>query len=298
LGQGGPKRNQECTSNVFRESFRITCQRDTHLVNTFLNLLFNNLNYIVSEFGSSIKEFHTALTRRAPSDFQQSQRKITVMFELSVNLLRVLEGMILEAPSIFLTNELNLTRLIELLLFVLNRTTAGTDAVLFNNILSQENLASLGRVTRVAILCPVVGILLNLDMAQPMSNHQSVVSALADAPGFNLQTFEYVSNFDWMEALFGDPTVDRLEQFGSFVDKIKSYLEKKQAQIGEIARSPSLELCSICYADPIDTIFEPCHHRSCHKCISRHLLNTNRCFFCNAEVKSTVLETTPPNPMK
>ena len=45
------------------------------------------------------------------------------------------------------------------------------------------------------------------------------------------------------------------------------------------------DICSICYACEINTIFSPCNHKSCLRCISRHLLNNQRCFFCNATVQ-------------
>ena len=43
-------------------------------------------------------------------------------------------------------------------------------------------------------------------------------------------------------------------------------------------------VCSICYASAIDTTLLPCRHVSCHACITRHLLNHHRCFFCNSPV--------------
>lgn len=44
------------------------------------------------------------------------------------------------------------------------------------------------------------------------------------------------------------------------------------------------ETCTICYACEVDTIFLPCKHKSCQRCISRHLLNNQRCFFCNSTI--------------
>jgi hypothetical protein len=53
-----------------------------------------------------------------------------------------------------------------------------------------------------------------------------------------------------------------------------------------------LDLCSICCDHVVDTWFVPCHHSSCSKCIKRHLLNSDKCFFCNAKITSTT--TAPP----
>ena len=46
------------------------------------------------------------------------------------------------------------------------------------------------------------------------------------------------------------------------------------------------ELCAICYTGRIDTVFSPCNHRSCRRCIDRQRLNNPRCFFCNVAVES------------
>lgn len=43
-------------------------------------------------------------------------------------------------------------------------------------------------------------------------------------------------------------------------------------------------LCCICYACEADARIAPCSHKSCYGCITRHLLNCQRCFFCNTTV--------------
>lgn len=43
-------------------------------------------------------------------------------------------------------------------------------------------------------------------------------------------------------------------------------------------------ICCICYTCEADAQFIPCLHKSCFGCITRHLLNCQRCFFCNAIV--------------
>lgn len=47
------------------------------------------------------------------------------------------------------------------------------------------------------------------------------------------------------------------------------------------------EECPICYANPVNTTFIPCNHRSCNDCIERHLLNNKQCFFCKADIVAT-----------
>jgi hypothetical protein len=61
------------------------------------------------------------------------QRKCTIMFELSCNLERILEFFTQELPHAFLQGpEINLVRLCELIIFVLNRTTSSADALFFD----------------------------------------------------------------------------------------------------------------------------------------------------------------------
>jgi Kip1 ubiquitination-promoting complex protein 1 len=68
--------------------------------------------------------------------FQQvtdlQQRKCSIMFELSCNLERVLEFFTRELPEAFLCGpEMNLVRLCELMMFVLNHTASIDDAMFF-----------------------------------------------------------------------------------------------------------------------------------------------------------------------
>lgn len=54
--------------------------------------------------------------------------------------------------------------------------------------------------------------------------------------------------------------------------------------LGSLAMMDREEACTICYACEVDTIFLPCKHKSCQRCISRHLLNSQQCFFCNSTI--------------
>jgi hypothetical protein len=291
FGQG-PKQLHTGSSEVFRTAFRTTVEKDPELLNTFLNKVFNNLNWAVSEFGGALIECTSALP--------QAQRKATIMFDLAVSLLRLIEVITMEAPSTFLQNELNTTRLIELVLIVVSRTTTGSDSSTFDSVLSHDPPV-LEKVSRVSIYAPVVGILINLNRPptsaessdtssqQIGSEKVDIVKTIVEAPSFSLAAFEFMVAYDWESALLGDPTFDRFSEFKVFVNAVKKEVETKK----EVVRSPSIELCSICYSEPIDTKFEPCGHLSCHKCINRHLLNNTRCFFCNADVKNTVQERPP-----
>lgn len=62
-------------------------------------------------------------------------------FELSVNLARILEFLTLELSQVFLiSSEMNLTRLCESLVFLLNHTTCGPEARLFERCVCQGKL--------------------------------------------------------------------------------------------------------------------------------------------------------------
>lgn len=47
-------------------------------------------------------------------------------------------------------------------------------------------------------------------------------------------------------------------------------------------------ICCICYAAKSDAQFSPCSHVSCFGCVSRQLLNCQRCFFCNATITEVI----------
>lgn len=64
--------------------------------------------------------------------------------------------------------------------------------------------------------------------------------------------------------------------------------------VGGLAMMDREETCTICYACEVDTIFLPCNHKSCQRCISRHLLNNQRCFFCNSSVVNVSSMLTTP----
>lgn len=66
-------------------------------------------------------------------EFQQQQRKCSVIFDLSCNLARVLEFCTSEIPQAFLSGtDTNLRRLTELIIFILNHLTSATDPELFD----------------------------------------------------------------------------------------------------------------------------------------------------------------------
>jgi hypothetical protein len=128
----------------------------------------------------------------------------------------------------------------------------------------------------------------------------------------SLFLFPYQSYLDLQDVTFkGDPSVRRVEDLKAFMSKLKVEWEEakrlaSQEELHELLTADlcsdilggSLaidreETCSICYACEVDTMFIPCKHQSCQRCISRHLLNNQRCFFCNATI-SELCSMLPP----
>jgi len=199
------------------------------------------------------------------------------------------EFITLEFPDMFLTQEINATRLAELLLFLINRTTNGTDAKNFDSLLKLD-MPTLDKINHVSILAPVAGILINLDRdPDPIFPFPR---AIASTGGFTLDAFLYLCSFEWKRALPDDPIIEeKATQLAKFVQDLQKEVENlKQAEEQTSSRglkhSSSSDFCSICCSAPIDTAFEPCKHSSCSKCIKRHLLNSKKCFYCNAEIVS------------
>lgn len=89
IGFGQPaKKANDCSSEIYQKYFRDLCSKESDVVDSYLNKIFNNLNWALTEFGVAAKEFQTALSRHF-TEVQQFQRKCTVMFDFSFNLLRV-----------------------------------------------------------------------------------------------------------------------------------------------------------------------------------------------------------------
>jgi Kip1 ubiquitination-promoting complex protein 1 len=131
------------------------------------------------------------------------QRKCTIMFELSCNLERILEFFTQELPMAFLQGpEMNLTRLCELIVFVLNHTTCSADALYFDSSVRQQG-QSLDKVHRAMILAPLVGIVLNLRSAMSVPNHgrtydlaHAIVSM--DRSAAVISNFQYLISYSWV----------------------------------------------------------------------------------------------------
>eukprot|EP00245_Coleochaete_scutata_P018512 TRINITY_DN967_c1_g2_i1.p1 TRINITY_DN967_c1_g2~~TRINITY_DN967_c1_g2_i1.p1 ORF type:complete len:984 (+),score=172.68 TRINITY_DN967_c1_g2_i1:39-2954(+) len=287
----------ECCSPLFQRLLRQKCEKDEQLFAGFLNRLFNTLNWTITEFSVCLKEIKDLLDQHPPAQVQEmQQRKCLIMFELSCNLERILEFLCGELPRAFLRGpEMNLQRLCEVIMFVLSHTTIGPEAFLLDSHV-RRGLPSFEKINRAAMLAPVVGIILDLTAATALPGHghtHDLASALAAVdPSYNaMASFEFLLTYNWVEAFWNDPSLRRLPELSVFLTRLKSKAQDVHRRTAEDIKLRSLmavehlhEVCSICCATEMDAVFVPCKHTSCRRCISRHLLNNPRCFFCNTVV--------------
>lgn len=157
---GVSKDSTDCASPFFQGLICDTCRSDPDVLASFLNKLFNMLNWTVTEFSVALKDIMEIVRRRQFPDIQQQQRKWTIMYELSLNLERILEFLTLELPEIFCVGDsINMTRLCEVLVFVLSHTCGPSN--LFDKA-KRLHLQSFEKITKESLLEPVIGIIINL----------------------------------------------------------------------------------------------------------------------------------------
>ncbi|XAR73305.1 hypothetical protein NMG60_11007226 [Bertholletia excelsa] len=244
----------------------------------------------MTEFSVSIREMQE---KYKVLEFQQ--KKCSVIFDLSCNLARVLEFCTREIPQAFLFGaDTNLRRLTELIVFILNHLTSVMDPEFFELSL-RRNGQSLEKVNRGMILAPLAGIILNLLDANAeidCSERNDVVGVFAsmDCPDTVLCGFQYLLEYNWAGSMRGDAYLAKLRQLEQFSNLLLSQAEFREVErMGcEVGSDANDTMCCICYACEVDARFVPCSHLSCFGCISRHLLNCERCFFCNAAVVEVV----------
>ena len=239
-------------SNVHSRS-SISESEDHSAISNFLNLLFNNLNWTVTEFLVALKEIETAAKNRfvhlsvqsvihrsllvtgcrSSSDLRELQRKCNITFELATFLFRIIEILTYASPWLFLRGlDINLSRLCEILLHVINQVTVGKHSVLFEAIV-QLKLPGLDKLSRAAILDPFVGVVMNLHLnhscdSQTRDSEQALVFAtkLASYDSFNFDNFEYLSNFACCRALQRDSHYTESQVALAFADLRESAIRR------------------------------------------------------------------------
>ncbi|KAF5765376.1 putative transcription factor C2H2 family [Helianthus annuus] len=290
-GFGSSKHGESSsTSSVFQKLIRDACLEDEELFSAFLNRLFNTLSWAMTEFSVSIREMQE---KGQMIEFQQ--RKCSVIFDLSSNLARVLEFCTCEIPQAFLLgSDTNLRRLVELVVFVLNHLTSVADPEFFDLTLRRPGQTP-EKVNRGMILAPLVGIILNLldaSLVTDSSDQNDILGTFAsmDCADTLISGFQYLLEFNWAGTFKGDVHLTKLRQLEDFSSHLISRtLVKRVAQKEETESDDNV--CCICYTCEADAKFLPCTHVSCFGCINRHLINCERCFFCNATVLEVVQKT-------
>ncbi|KAI3842213.1 hypothetical protein MKW98_026003 [Papaver atlanticum] len=282
----GLSKHGELSSVLFQGLLREACIHDEVLLSAFLNRLFNTLSWSMTEFSVSVREMQEKY-----QVIELQQRKCGIIFDLSCNLARLLEFCTREIPEAFLSgSDMNLRRLTELIVFILNHITSAADTEFFD-LSHRRQGQSIEKTNRGMILAPLVGIILNLLDAGASADHvetNNVVSVFAsmDCPVTVDCGFQYLLDFNWAGFLrAGDTSIVRLDQLEDFLCLLRSKPEATEVS-GQDDEDDSE--CCICYASKADAQFEPCSHRSCFGCITRHLLNCQRCFFCNATVLEVI----------
>jgi len=284
------KNGESASSATFQVLLRETCIHEQELFFSFLNRLFNTLSWTMTEFSMSIREMQD---KNQVADLQQ--RKCSVIFDISCSLARILEFCTREIPCAFLMGpDMNLRRLTELVVFILNHIISVADAEFFDMTLRRPGQHQ-EKTNRTMILAPLVGIILSLMECSSTSERRELNDVIAvfasmDCPATIHFGLQYLLSYNWSNVLRGDSSLAKLAQLKEF----SHYFRRITASVDGEEEDHSLNAgdedddhtCCICYNCDSDATFQPCHHRSCFGCISRHLLNNQRCFFCNAVVTS------------
>ncbi|QDZ23495.1 E3 ubiquitin-protein ligase [Chloropicon primus] len=243
----GQKRTNESTSLIFQQLLQDTCKAHPDVYNAFLNRLFTIMNWTATEFTVAMKEIHDSRSSHSSSaELQQQQRKCTIMFELSVNLLRLLEFIVRELPSTFLKgSSMNTDRLIETVSFILQHTTLGPDSKLFEQIIGSpsHHVPFLEKVSRFTILAPITGILINLHMAAQEQLEaekgpdsaccNDFVNTIAQSKTCQLECFDYLVSFLTYEISTKPdiPSQQRFNNFQDFVQMLKQADSEKDLKV-------------------------------------------------------------------
>lgn len=291
-GFGSSKHAESSSSSHFQVLLRDACSNDEGLFSSFLNRLFNTLSWTMTEFSVSIREMQE---NYQVGELQQ--RKCGVVFDLSCNLARILEFCTHEIPQAFLLGpDMNLRRLTELIIFILNHIISVADAEFLDMSLRRPGQYQ-EKTNRTMILAPLVGIILNLMDAGAVAENKELNNIIAvfasmDCPATVYCGFRYLLGYNWGNVLRGDAAHAKLAQLKEFSECLMSITEAAFDRVGDSGNQSDDEerenYCCICYTCNADAIFEPCHHTSCYGCITRHLLNSPRCFFCNVAVTEVV----------
>ncbi|XP_051140368.1 E3 ubiquitin-protein ligase RKP [Andrographis paniculata] len=299
-GFGLSNRGESSSSSIlFQTLLKETCTSDEELFSAFLNRLFNTLSWAMTEFSVSVREMQENYKM-----MDMLQRKCSVIFDLSCNLARVLEFCTGEIPQAFVSGmDTNLRRLAELIVFMLTHLIGAIDPEVFDLLIRRPGQSS-EKMNGGMIFAPLAGIILNLldanrgtDNGDETQNNDVVaVFASMDCASTIRHGVQYLLEYNWAGSIRSDDYSEQLKKLENFSTLLMrrteiQEMEKNVVRVGETegeVEAADDGTCCICYSNKADTSFEPCKHISCHGCISRHLLNCERCFFCNTTIVNTI----------
>eukprot|EP01065_Artemidia_motanka_P049385 TRINITY_DN8165_c0_g3_i1.p1 TRINITY_DN8165_c0_g3~~TRINITY_DN8165_c0_g3_i1.p1 ORF type:complete len:1324 (+),score=428.78 TRINITY_DN8165_c0_g3_i1:88-3972(+) len=216
----------------------------------------------------------------------------------------------------------NLRMLVEVVVHTLRRYTQGPGVKEFEQIRAFR-LRGLHRVSRYRLLAPVAGIVVNLlwgwnseqplpptppeggpppvDPECPLLRH-----LVETQEEWSPAMFVTLAEIDWetklQEGMQAQPVGQRSVVKAGYLrsrhlrEAFEAAHERwsgRQAAGAEAAGAGAgadddddEDMCPICVSVKNDAKFKPCGHVSCNDCVQRHLLNSNKCFFCNAAIES------------
>jgi Kip1 ubiquitination-promoting complex protein 1 len=280
-----------CASSLARQQFSNVCGTQPAMVNKFLNNLINNVNWTVSEFDQSLEEIRNA-SEADQEEGHDHFRRCALMFELTVNLLRLLEGVVTDGSTLFREGTppegcpeagMNLERVTQLMVHMIERTVSNK---LFESVTS-AHLTALGGMRKELLLSPIFGTLMVLAGGGGAADSELGAHGMSSIVKCGRLKPEFIEGSGIL-TLAGLTDVDR-DRLVNFQMRFTSAVEAHAALTPEPVDEDAEErTCTICYAGLLDVEFRPCNHRSCRKCITRHLLNDTKCFFCNAQVDLVV----------
>jgi len=278
-------------SATMRTTFQEMCKDSPVLVSTYLNHLINHLNWTVSEFDQMLEEIRR-IGDRPDRGGDQVFRRCIVTHTLGINLLRLLEGFAVASRG-RKVDTTNLVRVVQLLLHLLNRLTGNDQLV--DTVLAMK-LMPLQHVCKQALVDPILGTLLTL---------------VGDLPAVDGLTKAKIEE---------NPALKAIMQDGALRPKLLRLLRGVAGHLSGCSQSPPEEgagllkfctttevvyevwaaaeaeeeegddenLCTICYVYELNASMMPCKHQSCKTCIDRHLMNSKKCFFCNADIDDVI----------
>ena len=136
--------------------------------------------------------------------------------------------------------------------------------------------------TRSAILTPVIGMCVGFWMQR----QDEAVTRLRGTTGYSLALLDTMREvFAECETKHECSDTARLN-FEAFLTRARELGEATAPDAGDDMDEDNL--CSICYACPIDTRYVPCGHVSCRLCAERQMLQNPTCPLCRAHIDSLV----------